>query len=295
MIKVFLTLHPPFLYSGALWLILATAYQYPVSTTHIIIACICGFSLSAYGIQSINWAQVYQVFISWLVSPLLTGCISFIMFTILKHVVLKSENTFSRAILVYPIVVFIGITVNLWFVLYKSNGRIGSGEDFVKHIVTPVAFGSGLFCALITYFVLGPLLKKRIERFHQTQQQHDERPAPNGCNIVEEGRSGSEIFVQDEAHPDSQFCDTGTPVTTVTTDSDDHHNEEKLIQRLWNFFADNTFRQDLQTQSLSENKRAADVWDNSVIFEPKTEHLFSYVQGRSFSKLLPIIHFKYTF
>jgi len=256
---------------GAVWLLVATAYQYPVSTTHIIVACLCGFSLSAYGIHSINWKQVYQVFISWVASPVLTGCISFIMFTIVKHFVLKSENTFTRAILVYPIVVFIGITVNLWFVLYKSNGRIGSGEDFVRHIVTPVAFGSGLVCGLATYFILGPVLKKRIERFHQTQQQCEEREA-----AIEEGSSGQAIIVQDEVNIGAEYSGPGTPVTTC---SDDHQSEEKLILKLWNFFADNTFRQDLQSQSLSESKRAAIVWENSVIFEPKTEHLFSYVQG----------------
>jgi sodium-dependent phosphate transporter len=274
---------------GAIWLLAATAYQYPVSTTHTIIACICGFSLTAAGWESIDWIQVTLVIVSWVTSPLLTGLVAFIMFILVKKFVLNSERTFERAVVTYPVVIFIGITVNVWFVLYKSNNKLGSGEDFVKHVVTPVAFGSGLLCSLVTFFILGPFLKRRIERYHANQQQGQSDDAR--LSTIEENALEQGICIRAEGRLDSQSHDPVTPVT-ITSD-DDQDSEEKFIQKLWNFFADNTFRQDLQSQSLSENKRAAAVWENSILYEPKTEHLFSYTQGTSSNFFLTVKLKKY--
>lgn len=53
---------------GSLWLLTATAYELPVSTTHTIIAAIIGFSLAAEGFDSVDWHATVKIFISWVAS-----------------------------------------------------------------------------------------------------------------------------------------------------------------------------------------------------------------------------------
>ena len=57
------------LVNASFWLILATAYGLPVSTTHTIIAAIVGFSVAANGWESIMWGSLSKIFISWVAAP----------------------------------------------------------------------------------------------------------------------------------------------------------------------------------------------------------------------------------
>ena len=68
------------LVNASFWLVLATIYGLPVSTTHTVIAAMIGFSLAAEGWESIVWMEMSKIFISWIAAPLLTGIIGFVIF-----------------------------------------------------------------------------------------------------------------------------------------------------------------------------------------------------------------------
>jgi phosphate/sulfate permease len=79
-------------------LLVATKYEYPISTTHTIIAALMGFSVAANGFKSVDWwPWGGKIFISWVTSPLLTGILSFMFFSTVKYFVLESADTFRRA------------------------------------------------------------------------------------------------------------------------------------------------------------------------------------------------------
>ena len=50
-------------------LMVATAMEYPISTTHTIVGSIVGFSLCAHGFSSVDWGTCSKIFISWVASP----------------------------------------------------------------------------------------------------------------------------------------------------------------------------------------------------------------------------------
>ena len=56
------------------------------------------------------------------------------------------------------------------------------------------------------------------------------------------------------------------------------YNDPNRLKNLWNFFADNTFRQDLHEQSMQESVRARHIWDTTTRYDPKSESLFEYLQ-----------------
>ena len=54
---------------------------------------------------------------SWFISPLLAGLMAYILFWVLRLLVLRSKHSAMRSIYVLPILLFITIFVNLFFIL----------------------------------------------------------------------------------------------------------------------------------------------------------------------------------
>jgi len=83
------------LISAALWLLFATKKGWPVSTTHSIIGGIVGASMAlgchlsnVSSVDLIQWHKIGEIVISWVLSPVLGGTISFILyFQIKKHII----------------------------------------------------------------------------------------------------------------------------------------------------------------------------------------------------------------
>lgn len=45
-----------------------------------------------------------------------------------------------------------------------------------------------------------------------------------------------------------------------------------------NMFGESTYKQDLHTQSMAENSRAAKIWDEGEEYDADAEHLFNFIQ-----------------
>lgn len=72
------------LLSSAIWLVLASYFGLPVSTTHTLIGAILGFSILNLGFKSIKWFIIIKIFLSWVLSPILGGLISYLIFISIK-------------------------------------------------------------------------------------------------------------------------------------------------------------------------------------------------------------------
>ena len=253
---------------GSFWLLFATYLQLPVSTTHTIVASICGFSYAAKGWSSINWESLKVIFISWGASPSFTFCIGFIFFIIIKYTVLRARDPFARSLVAYPIVVGLGLGIDLWLVLQKSNNRIqnnsitgsSAGRQWTMKVSIPAAFGTGIGAALLTYFIVCPLLKRRIERKHRERLDAEE----SARQAAEEEAIKKAEGGDDEAFDNAPTMDTEKP--------------KGRIAKAWEYFAANTYKQDLQKQSMDESFRAEKIWSNQPDFDPRSEYLFQYVQ-----------------
>jgi PiT family inorganic phosphate transporter len=88
------------LLAAALWLLFASKRGYPVSTTHSIIGGIVGSSIMLGSILSDNdvalglvqWDKVGSIAASWVISPVLGGLVSWVLFYLIKkHILLYNE------------------------------------------------------------------------------------------------------------------------------------------------------------------------------------------------------------
>ncbi|ACV05124.1 inorganic phosphate transporter [Kytococcus sedentarius] len=82
------------LLGAALWLLIATQMGWPVSTTHSIIGGIVGAAVTlglvtgTGGWEMVQWGEIGQIAISWVLSPVLGGLVAFLLFGWIKHGIL---------------------------------------------------------------------------------------------------------------------------------------------------------------------------------------------------------------
>ena len=72
------------LLSTGIWIMIATTFELPVSTTHSIVGGVLGFGMTSLGFGAIYWPKIGQIVASWLVSPVMGGFIAFFMFYVLS-------------------------------------------------------------------------------------------------------------------------------------------------------------------------------------------------------------------
>ena len=63
------------LLAAGTWLLLASCYGWPVSTTHSIVGAIIGFGLLKLGASAVHWNVVGEIAASWVITPLVAGLI----------------------------------------------------------------------------------------------------------------------------------------------------------------------------------------------------------------------------
>jgi len=108
------------LLAAALWVSFATWKSLPVSTTHSIVGAMIGFGIMAGGISVINWAKLAAVVASWVISPVFSLTISFVMFKVIVKLILETKDSFNRAMKMSPIFIGIAAFVVVLSFLFKT-------------------------------------------------------------------------------------------------------------------------------------------------------------------------------
>jgi inorganic phosphate transporter, PiT family len=94
------------LWSSGTWLILATYFGWPVSTTHTIIGAVLGFSFLTLGLDGIHWHMATVIAVSWVVAPILSACVAFFMFRMLQKSIYNGQDPKVSLSRVLPFLVF---------------------------------------------------------------------------------------------------------------------------------------------------------------------------------------------
>lgn len=92
------------LLAAAIWLLIATKKGWPVSTTHSIIGGIVGASVTLgfiigggdTGFALVKWEKIGAIAISWVLSPLLGGIVSYLLYSQIKKYVLIYNDEMSE-------------------------------------------------------------------------------------------------------------------------------------------------------------------------------------------------------
>jgi phosphate/sulfate permease len=113
------------LLAAATWLLVASKYGLPVSTTHSAVGGVIAFAVASKGYGSVKWSQVGMIVASWFISPTLSAIIGFVMYASLYALVLKHDDSLRRAKIAAPFLVFLMTFVLAMFTIYKGAKGIG--------------------------------------------------------------------------------------------------------------------------------------------------------------------------
>jgi PiT family inorganic phosphate transporter len=145
------------LLAAAVWLMIASAKGWPVSTTHSIVGAIVGFAIVGIGPEAVRWDKIINVVVSWVISPAVGGVISFILVISTRKLILDTETPLENAKKYAPFYVFlVGFIISL-VTMFKG----------LKQLKLDLSIGGSLFVAIcfgvLTGFI-GWLFIRKIKK-----------------------------------------------------------------------------------------------------------------------------------
>lgn len=162
------------------WMLLATFFKLPVSTTHSIVGATIGFSLVVSGTEGIHWHKILRIFASWIVSPLLSGVVSICFFVLVDHLVLRKSNPLRSGLLVLPFLYLVAVAFNVFAIVFEGSEFLHF-NDLSLWTVLGASLGLGTLTAVIVAVVFVPYLRKKIIAESAVDS------APSTANSVELG------------------------------------------------------------------------------------------------------------
>ncbi|WP_048810956.1 inorganic phosphate transporter [Thermococcus gammatolerans] len=137
------------LLAATVWLIIATKFGLPVSTTHSIIGGIVGYGIVYAGLSIVNWGKMAQVVLSWILSPIVGAVMAYLVFKALTRSIFMSGDPVKNARLWSP------LWVGLAFVVIGTMFyiKVLHGKD-LKAGVLLCGIPAGFVVFLITYTLI---------------------------------------------------------------------------------------------------------------------------------------------
>jgi PiT family inorganic phosphate transporter len=143
------------LLAAALWVSFATWKSLPVSTTHSIVGAMIGFGIVAGGFSTVNWGKLGAVVMSWIISPLFSMVIAYVMFKIIVHVIISKRQAYEAAIRLSAI--FIGVACFVIVLSFLFKTPLGKNLS----VSAPLATALGAVLAAI-FGIIGRIAIKRF-------------------------------------------------------------------------------------------------------------------------------------
>jgi len=266
---------------GTIWLIWATYYGLNVSSTHSIIGGILGFALS-YSSKGAIWivdapatqvvkipGGVVPIVIAWFFAPITTGFASAVLFMILRTLVLRTANSFNKALYLLPLFVLFTCWINVYFVFTKGAKKQFTEDkddwDDNKSAWVAIIIAAGF--ALLSIGLI-PIARKHAEKLHGEGAASNTAVGPDG--IVQKVEDDKEALMAD----DTDGSLTGAEWCFK-------HRSEVSCGSCWSMLkkADQASRNaDFKFMHMDVNEKVVEIQSKAEKFDQKTESVFKVLQ-----------------
>lgn len=129
------------LLSAGIWLLVASKFGWPVSTTHSIVGAIVGFAAVGIGMDAVHWSKVGTIVMSWVISPALAGAASYWLFRSVQKLILNRDDPFESAKQVVPYYVFLTGFIIALVTMFKGLKHVGLEVSTVESYSYAFVFG----------------------------------------------------------------------------------------------------------------------------------------------------------
>jgi len=130
------------LLAAGIWLVIASLMGWPVSTTHSIVGAIVGFAAVGIGVEYVKWGKVTSIVMSWVVSPLLSGTLAFLLFRSVYRLILNTDDPFTNAKRYVPMYMFLTGFVIGMVTLLKGLKHVGIELSFLESLFVSALLGA---------------------------------------------------------------------------------------------------------------------------------------------------------
>jgi sodium-dependent phosphate transporter len=260
--------NPPLLMWGCLctlisvgtWLISASKFEMPVSTTHSCVGGMIGMTIALRGTDSVVWYKsptedkplpggFLGVVLSWFISPVLSATVASSLFVCVRCV-LRSKRPFENAFRIYPILVFGCITTFTLFMLMKGIKSIPEIKALSDGVKVAISFGVGATMSLLSY----PLYKSCkywVEHAQEKANSDIEETATNATDPIEIKQSTQDTNITLEPKQ-SRFSKIKSSLSSsMNTNIHDAVEDDKITNH---------------------------IHKNAEVFDKKAELMFTYLQ-----------------
>lgn len=239
--------------AASIWLYIATYMELAVSTTHSIVGAVMGFALVYGGAKGVVWAERKDEFpfyngfapivMSWFFAPLMSSICSAFVFFLARTLILRKPNAYQLSFWGLPVLVFITLYINTFFVLYKGASKeLTWKANKVAWVSAVISAGAALF----TIFIILPLLRKKVAK-----------------DIAEAANGGTAITAEEAKDVEAASPDGSSKSSTWTG---------KLKQLLLR-----GVDQDIH-KVVKEEESIMTLHENAEKFDPHAETVFKYLQ-----------------
>ena len=143
------------LFAAATWLLIASILGWPVSTTHSIVGAIIGFAAFGVSPDTVAWGKVMGIVGSWIVTPLISGVIAFIIFNSAQKLIFDTDHPLKQAKRYVPFYMMLAGFVLALVTIKKGLKHVGLEIGAVEGYL--YAFAVSVIVALIGKFFIGRL------------------------------------------------------------------------------------------------------------------------------------------
>jgi PiT family inorganic phosphate transporter len=127
--------------SAATLLLVATRFGLPLSTTHAIVGAIVGFGMVGLGIDAVVWSKIGQIVASWVTSPLIGGVLAFLIFNLVRYLILDRDRPIDQARRWGPVFFFVVLFVIGLVTLFKGLKNLNLDLDLPEAMLGAAALG----------------------------------------------------------------------------------------------------------------------------------------------------------
>ena len=144
------------LLAAAVWLTIASRFGWPVSTTHSIVGAIVGFAIAAVGIDAVHLDRVGAIAASWIVSPLMSGTVAFLLVMSVQRLILNHDDPEFQARRYVPFYIFL-TAMNIALVTFTKG---------LKHVGLEISGLEAVFYSMLLAIVVSAagvlMIRRRV-------------------------------------------------------------------------------------------------------------------------------------
>lgn len=148
--------------ASSTFLTMATRLGFPVSTTHSILGGVLGMGVASVGAENVMWigdaskgstavitGGVIQVFLAWVIAPVLAGIFAAIIFSITKYAVLLRDNPARKGLVAVPLYFTIAAALVAMLLIWKGgNYEVHLTDAQIPGVIVATGVGFGALIAI---------------------------------------------------------------------------------------------------------------------------------------------------